>query len=250
MELLSLIIKFLILTALASGIIVFFLHRTLISSTDGAVKRLNEEIAKANEKQAELTQKIKEADEELAKRREEAKELANKMRTDAEEESKATREKIITKAREESEEIIAKAQNAKEKIREELEKEMDTKAVNFSIQILNDILSEKSKAALDNTLVGEFLEKLEGIDMSRISEDVKSADVITLGEIPSDVKTKMTQIVKKKLNRDIALNASTDPNIGGGVVLKFGSMALDGSVKNLIREAAISIQESIDTKAA
>ena len=53
------ILQFLVLTAVVSGAIIFFLHRTLIASTDGAVKRLNAETETVRSKQKELNEKIK-----------------------------------------------------------------------------------------------------------------------------------------------------------------------------------------------
>jgi F0F1-type ATP synthase membrane subunit b/b' len=245
----DLILKFLFLTALVSGAIIFFLHRTLISSTEGAVKRLNDEIGKATAKQAELTRKLREADEELSRRQTEARQLAEKMRTDAENESKEEREKIIKKAREEGEEIIAKAQGAKEKMRTDLEKEMDGKGIDFGMQILNNVLSEKAKGNLDQVLIGEFLENLKTIDMSRISSDVKEVEVISLTQPTEDLKKQVVQIVKSKINRDISVAAKVDSNIGGGLILKFGSMALDGSVRNLMRDVVTSMKKDVEARA-
>jgi len=54
------------------------------------------------------------------------------------------------------------------------------------------------------------------------------------------------RIVKEKLKRDISVDASTDTNLGGGALLKFGSMTLDGSLKNLIREECTVLTEKVD----
>ncbi len=244
----DLILKFLFLTALVSGAIIFFLHRALISSTEGAVKRLNDEIGKATAKQAELTRKLREADEELSRRQAEARQLAEKMKTDAENESREEREKIIKKAREEGEEIIAKAQGAKEKMRLDLEKEMDGKGIDFGMQILNSVLSEKAKGNLDQVLIGEFLENLKTIDMSRISSDVKEVEVISLTQPSEELKKQVVQIVKSKINRDISVAPKVDSNIGGGLILKFGSMALDGSVRNLMRDVVTSMKKEVEAR--
>lgn len=219
-----------------------------ISSTEGATARLNEEIAKASAKQAELNMKIKKADEELEKRREEAKQLIEKMRAQAEEELKAEREKIIGKARQESEEIIAKAQNAKEKMKIELEKEFDIRLIDYAGQILNAVLNEKAVKSLGETLNEDFLLSLEGVDMSRITADVKSVDLITLKSVDANFKGRLETILKKKLGRDLAVNASVDPEIGGGAILKFGSMALDGSLHNAIREKCVKLKEAVDLR--
>ncbi len=228
------------------GVIIFFLHRALVASTEGAVHRLNEEITKTTQKQSELTQKLRKADEELTRRQQEAKELANKMRADAEQESKSERDKIIQKARAEGEEIIAKAQHATEKMKKELEKQMDIKGVKFAMQILNEVMSEKAKGALDQTLISEFVARLKNIDMTMIPSDVKAVDVITMNTIDAAVKSDIAKIVNEKLKRDLEIVVKNDPKIGGGVILKFGSMALDGSLVNSIREKGIAVQEELE----
>ena len=239
-------IQFVILTLVVAGGVIFFFRVFMFSSTEGALRRLDEEISRATRKQMELSEKIRLADEELERRKTEARQLADKMRTDAEEASKSEREKIIANARKEGEEIIAKAQTAKEKMRTDLEKEMDMKAITFGMGILNTVLSQKAKGTLDEVLIDEFVGKLQNVDMSRIGHDVKSADLITLTPVNEQMKNRISQVVKQKLNRDIALNASVDPNIGGGVILKFGSMALDGSIKNMIREVGLSQQRDVE----
>ena len=248
MEFTGLIVQFLVLTFIVAGVIIFFLHRSLVYSTEGAVKRLNDEIAKAQRKQSELSEKLRQADEELTKRQAEARQLAEKMRSDAETASKDEREKLIAQARKEGEEIIAKAQGAKEKLKLELEKQMDVMAIKFGMQILNNILSQKGQGALNDVLIEEFLASLKNVDMSRIGSDIKSVELVTLNPIDENRKNQLVKLVKEKLNRDIALNNTTDLKIGGGAILKFGTMALDGSIQNLIREEALALQKQIETK--
>ncbi len=246
MEFTGLILSFLGLMFVVCGAIIFGLHRTLVSSTEGVVKRLNDEIASANAKQSELSKKLKQADDDLAKRQKEAKELAQKMRSDAEEASKEERDAIVKKARDEGEAIIAKAQGSKDKIRRDLEKEFDVKMVHFGMKVLNFVLNQKAKGVLDGVLIDDFLERLKDVNMSRIGSDVTTVDLITLSPIDDNRKKQFSELIKGKLNREIIINASIDPELGGGTILKFGSMALDGSIKNLIKEAGIVLQEEIE----
>ena len=150
-------IRFIILMFVLVGGIAFIFRLIMFNSAEGAVKRLSDEIAKANAKQAELSKKIKEADEDLAKKQAEAKDLANKMRADAEEASKQEREKIINQARKEGEEIIAKAQGAKEKMREEIERNNEMRMISYSTTILGKILSQKAQGALQSLLIASLL---------------------------------------------------------------------------------------------
>ena len=244
----ELIIKFLILTFIVSGVVIFLIRIALFSSSEGVVQRLNEENKKIAVKQEELNKKILQANEELAQKQKEARELASKMRADAEQESVKEKEKIIAKARAEGEEIIAKAQGAKEKIRMDLEKENDIRVIKYSMEILNDILSQKAKGAFNETLIEEFLEKLKDTDMSRISPDITTVDVVTLDPVSEKVKERLSAVIKEKTGRSLKVNASLNPKIGGGLILKFGSMALDGSIQNLIREKALEFQQNVQSR--
>jgi len=244
----NLIVGFVIVQIFIVALIVVWLRMALVASTEGAVNRLNEEIAKANERQAELSKKLKESDEELNRRRAEAKALADKMQTDVQTESKKEREKIISEARKEGEDIIAKAQNAKDKVRQDLEKEVDLKVIQVGMQIVNNVLSQKAKSALNEVLVDEFIEQLKDTRMDRINQDVAAIDVISANAIDDSRKTLLVNTIKGKMGREPKFNYATDPNIGGGVILRFGSMALDGSVKNLIRETAIEMQGALETR--
>ncbi len=237
-----------ILIVVLPGTVIFFLHRTLVSSTEGAVKRLDSEAEQARAKQAELTRKLKEADEELSKRKAEADELTRKMITEAEEKVKEEREKLVKKAREEGEEIITKAQGTKDKIRKELEKEMYLKSIDYSVQILSSVLSDKIKEVLSNRLLEEFVEGLQKVDMSRMGSEVTTAEIITAVAVDDQNKTQINRILNDKLKREIKVNFNLEPQVIGGVVLKFGSLALDGSLRNMIKESAIIAKQKVENE--
>ena len=242
------ILGFIFLMFVVCGGLIMWIKIMLESSATGAVKRLNDEIASINAKQDELAQKLKQADEDLAQRRQEAKELADKMQSEAEESSKEAKEKIVNDARKEAEDIIVKAKNSTEKMREELEKQVDVKSLGFGMKALNSILSDKAKGVLDTVLINEFLEKLKDIDMTRISPDIQEAELVSLGSIDESIKTKFSELIRSKLNRELKVNMTTDAELGGGIILKFGTMALDGSMRNLIRESAAILQEKVEEK--
>ena len=241
-----LILQFLVLMFVVCGTIIFFLHKTLVSSTEGAVKRLNNETEEMRAKQKELNEKIKEADEELAKRKKEAAELANKMIEEAEEKAKAEREDVVKKARAEGEEIIAKAQRTQDKMRKAIEVELQVKMADFSMEILNKILSDKARGALNDQLMKEFIENLEKVDMSTIGHDIDTADIVTVAAIEDVYKKKIKEIIENKLKRPIKINATIDNSVVGGVMLQFGSLALDGSLKELIYETGSALKKKIE----
>ncbi len=246
MDLSLLFIKAIIFGMVFMGVAFFLLRRYLFKTTEGAVTRLNKETEVVRSKQTELNTKIKQAQEELVKRRAEADALVAKMKTAAEEKAKEEREKILAKSRQEGEEIIAKAQNTKDEIRKVLEKEMEMKATDFTVMILNEIFSDKVKNVFDGTLVNEFLDSLEKVDMAMISEDVDTADVLTAIPLSTELSQRLSGILKKKLNREINLNASVDKKIISGIILRFGTLSLNGSLQNMIKETGLGIKEKLE----
>ena len=228
--------------------LILLLRWSLLNSTEGAVRRLNVEVEQNRSKQAELNRKIKEADEELAKRKAEADQLTNKMIAEAEEKAQAEREKMVNRARAEGEEIITKAQGTKDQIRKDLEKEMHLKAVDYSIQVLTLILSQDLQGVLNGHLFREFIDGLKKVDMSRIGPEVGSAEVITAVPLEDRDKEQLTKVLLEKLNRTIKVNFLQDQQIIGGAVLKFGNLALDGSLQKRVKEEAIKSKQKIESE--
>ncbi len=248
MDLKSLIFSFLGLMIVICGILAFVLRWFLFSSTESSVRRLDDEIDRKREQQIELSRKLKQVDEELEQKRAEARELATRMHNEAEQGSKAKKEEMIQNARKESEEILEKAKESTKKLRAQLEKEMDIRAVGFGMDILNKILSQKSRGAFDQVLLEEFVENLKLTDTAHIGPEVSTVEMITVNPASDTIKNQIAAILTGKLGRNIQINASTDAEIGGGVILKFGSLALDGSIKNLIRETGLSMQTHLEAQ--
>lgn len=248
MNMTSLIFSFAGLMILICGILAFVLRWFLFSSTESSVRRLDEEVERKQELQVELGKKLKRIDEELEQKRKEARELSQRMHNDAEQSSKEKREQIISQARQESEEILNKARESTEKMRQELEKELDLRAVGMGMEILNKVLTDKSKGALNQVLIEDFIENLKVTDTSHINADVSEVGVITVHPLEESYKVTIAKVLRDKLGREVALKPSTDPDICGGVVLKFESLALDGSLKYLLREASVSMQSQMEAQ--
>lgn len=242
----SLLVQIIVVQVIIFGVVLFFLRKILLSSTQSAVNRLNNETEQVRAKQAELNQKIKEAEEELAKRRKEADDLAKKMIEESENKAKQEYDKHIKKARLDGEEIITKAQNSKDKMRREIEKEVELKMIDFSVDILSAVLSQKGQGALNNALITELLDALEKVDMGQVDKDIDTVSITTAIEVGAEIKNRIIKIIKEKLGREIKVNASIDPKIVGGVIFRFGSLALDGSFQSTLKETATGLKQKIE----
>jgi F-type H+-transporting ATPase subunit delta len=67
------------------------------------------------------------------------------------------------------------------------------------------------------------------------------AQVITAEELSEEIKTKIVEILKEKLNKNVEADFKVDPELIGGFVVKTTSVVVDASVKDLLRELAMKI---------
>lgn len=238
----GLIIQFLLLTAIISGALIFTLHRVFVSSVEGAKQRLDRDAEAARAREAELNRKIKQADDELIVRKKQLDQLEQKMKNELAAEAEKHREELITKARADAEEIIVKAQSTADTIRRDIEKQMELRIIDHSVNVLGNVLTRKAKASLEKDLVDEFIEQLKNMDMSKISLDIKKADVVTSLPISDADLKRITDVVKAKAGREIALSSKIDAGHLAGVIIQFGSLQLDGSLKTAIRDAAVVLK--------
>lgn len=241
-----LIIQFLVLTFVVSGVIIFVMKKLLFDTTQGAVNRLSKETQDVRAKQAELNEKIKQANEELVKRRAEADALTVKMKEDAENKAKEEREKIVQKARQDAEEIINKAQKTKDEIRRVIQKEMDMKAVDFTVVMLNELLSANTKGAFNESLINDFLVNVETVDMTMLSEEVNVAEVVVASPLDEKLRNRLSDILSKKLGRVVQINTQINEKILAGIILTFGSLSLNGSLQHMLKEKGVEIKEKVE----
>ncbi|MEI8011025.1 MAG: F0F1 ATP synthase subunit delta [Candidatus Omnitrophota bacterium] len=243
----QLMVGFVMSQVVVFGAILGLLYYFYVSQTDGAKKRLERDAEAARVREVELNRKISAADDELVSRRKELDKIELKMKTELEAEATKHKEELVQKARAEAEEIITRAQNSAAGIRRDIEKQMELKIIDHSVNILNGVLARGARVSLEKDLVEEFIEQLKAVDMSKISLDIKEADVITSADLgPSELK-RITDIIKNKSGRDIILHAKIDGSqVVAGMVIHFGSLQLDGSFKAAVRDAAVALKAEVE----
>lgn len=242
----DIVIKFGALLLFVSGGIIVLLHRVFFAGVENAKQRLEHDAEAARAREVELNRKIRQADEELAQRKRELDAIEQKMKGELEAEAVKHKEELVAKARVEAEDIITKAQNAADGVRREIEKNMEIKIIDYSCKILDEILTKKAGKALERDLVDEFIAQLQNVDMSKISPEIKQAEIQTVhGMDDTDLK-RIGAIIKSKIGRDLAVQSKEAPEHLSGVILKFGSLQLDGSLRMAMQDCAIALKTQVE----
>ena len=223
--------------------IVFVLRRILFSVSfieTRRLKRLSEENMK---KAQELEGKIEAAEKQYQERLIKAENEVKKLKAEAKEEADKLKEEQLSKARNEAERIINQALNAKEKMREEVEFHMQEKAVQQSLRIIQQVLNSDHQKLVHEGFVDEVLSELEKIEPEKLRAITESGELITPYEINKEKKDKIINILSKKTNKSISLEKKIDKEVISGIIIKLGSVVIDGSLAGKLKEAQAIINK-------
>ncbi len=91
---------------------------------------------------------------------------------------------------------------------------------------------------LNNTLIKEFLERGKEFDLSSVGATVDQLTVRTAFPLTKEESDKLTALMTQKLNRGIKIEEVVDSTAIAGIILLFGTLILDGSLANYVRDAA------------
>jgi len=231
------IFNFLLAAVLAVVIIGFILKKVLFSDAATNINRLHEERRKTERKQKELDIKAREYEERARAIIKEAEKNAEKIKNDAIESSEKQAKEIIAKGRAQGEELVKKANDAKDTLKKELEQKIEQAMIDTSVRAVKDVLNESMRKHLNDSISEGFIDDLKNADSSNIG-DFDSAELTSCFEIPEKVKGEIKKILEDKVGHKIEIKESSDENLIGGVVLRFGTLMLDGSLIAKIKEAA------------
>jgi F-type H+-transporting ATPase subunit b len=222
--------------------IVFVLKKLLYTESAKESVRLRELKAQTALKQKELQEKIDAADNAYKNKIDRAEEEARRMRSKLEQETEEMRKKILLKAKEDSEHIIKSAFNAKEKIREEIALEMHRKAPLLASQILKETLSADVRQILHGELVRDVINSIKKTKDTSLKTGVDSGEVASAHPLKKNEKAEIESLLSDRAGHGITLHEKEDPKLVAGLIIKVGTILIDGSLDNRLRQAQKDIE--------
>ncbi len=232
------LLQFIILQVIVFSAVIFFMKKILSSDTQAAVGRLDTTYQDLLTKQKELNEKIEEAEKEYAAKKEESVQLLEKMKTDANDEARKKKDEILKQAKAQADEILERAKSSSEEIYRKIEREVRAKAVDDAALLLQQSLSQNTTNAFHSEVLEDFLLKGKDFDLSKVSPHVEVVSVKTPFLLTDQQKAKINALISTKINRTLKLEEIEEKSLIAGVCLMFGTLILDGSLANTIREVA------------
>lgn len=244
METLKILIPIVVVNAVALGLIVFVIKKLLLSDTMRAVGTIKQVEAEVRKKEETIRMEIDVHEKDFQKKKIEAEEALDQKRKASEKEVALMKENVLSQAKKEGDNIIEQAKKNEANFRQQLAQDMDEKAVDYAGQIFHMVSSERMSSELNKALIGELLDALEEVDASAITIDGEAVEFRSSHEIVPEQKQRLQKLVKEKFSLDIKVEEKIDESILGGLILKLGSLEIDGSLKNRYQEAVAEVKKT------
>ena len=228
------------------GAVIFILKKILSQDTESSINRLDKVYQDLLNKQKDLTQKIEGAEKEYSAKKEEASLIVSKMKTEAMDEIRRKQDEVIKKAKSEAEEILKKAHDSEEKFRRGIEKEYQRNVIERASNLLRTAFGDKIIGVLHEALVIEFLEKVQMIDLSQVSANIDALMIKSANALTKPQLEQFQKFISSKINRTVKIETIEDKTLVAGVLFQFGTLLLDGSLNNYVKEAAVTAKQNLE----
>ncbi len=240
-------LQFVLLQVIVFSVLVFFLRKMLSGDTETNVKRLSTVYEELVKKQRELLEKNEMAEKEYQTKKEEAALIADKLSNQALDKIRKKEEEVLKKTRVEAEEIIAKAYGSRDQLSHEIRVEVSKKAIDIMAEMLKKVFSADTTRLIHGQFVKDFIKEIQTADFSSVDVTEHQPVVRSAFPLTTEEQREFQKVLGQKLNAaEFTIEETAEASLIAGVVLQIGTLFLDGSFANTIKESAIELKEKFE----
>lgn len=242
------IFGFALMQIVVFGAVLYFYKKIMTGDTENTVKRLGAVYEDLLVKQKELTEKIEAAEKDYEAKKEEAATIADKLAGQAMDEVRKKEEEILKKARSEAEDILSKAHGSRDQMAREMEVAANKKMVDFVADLLTRVFDEKTRALIHVQFIKNFIEQAKKSNLDSIDLREQHPTIRTAIALKKEEKDELGRVIAERLGKpDIQIDEAVDEKLIAGVAMQIGTLLLDGSFSNTLKEAAIQVKEKLQS---
>jgi len=233
----ELVAPLIILQVIVFVVIIFFLRKMMYSASSEEIDRLKKLEAEYTRRTNDLAAKLDETERQLKARADLAEDEARRISEQAKADAEKVKEEALVKARQESERIVSQALSTKDKVKEDIESQMKDRCASISQDMIRKIFNSKHQQPVHEGFVNEIIEELERVEAGKLNVLSEKGELITPYEIDERTKEKIASIISKKSGKKISLSEKIDKSVIAGIVIKLGSLVIDGSLSGRLKDA-------------
>jgi len=224
--------------------VVFVIKRLLLSDTMNAVQRIQQVEADVRKREEGIRREIEEHEREFTRKKADAETEIQRHREEGEKEVARMREQVLEDARTEGDRLIEQAKKNEQKFREQLAQDIEERAVEYGGEVFRLVFSDKMNEVLNRQFIDELLDALAEVDGSTITIDSGSAEFIASHPLPAEQKQRLETLLAERFGVNVKVEEKLQPDLMAGLILKLGSLEIDGSLLNRYREAVAEVKKN------
>jgi F-type H+-transporting ATPase subunit delta len=238
------LIMMVVLQVVIFGVMVFFLKKILLRDTLTAVDKIRQVESDVARKEEGMRKQIEDHEKEFSRQKAELKDELEKERAVSEAGLGQLKDTITAEAQKEAARILTDAKRKEEKMREEIERQMEAKAIDRAGEVFRLTFSEAVTESVNREFVGELISALREVDAESIHIEGDEAHFVSSHAIDSAQREELKQVVSEKFNINVEINEDVDTSLLGGLMMKIGTLEIDGSLRNRFTEACKQLAEA------
>lgn len=230
----------LVFLVLFCGALMYGMYRVLGKQATQAADRFSTMSEDFEKKKADLKKLTQETERKAEQLISAAQKECDQLRSKAAEEVQATRMKTIQETRHEAERIVSDAMKARDAMKLELVEEMHVKTIEAACQLVLTIFPVQLRQDVHDYWLNELLEQgLQALDRFESREEIKAVEVVSAFPLDDAHREKILKSIQKKINTEIKLVESVNPDLVAGLRMTLGHLVLEGSLAEKLKEAAL-----------
>ncbi len=213
----------------------------MASRTIRQVRQVEDEVQKRED---EIKRDIAEHEQAFATMKDEADREIQGHKDESRREVARLKEQALAEAKAEGAKIIELARQNEQKLRDQIARQMDEKAIDYGGKVFNLVFSDIMTASLNGQFVSELMDALRDIDKGSITVEGTAAEVTVSHPLDPAQHKELEGVLREKFGDGVTLTEATDASLLGGLILKLGTLEIDGSLRNRYQEAVHEVKKS------
>jgi len=242
-ELLRVAVPIVAVHAVVLVVLVGGIRLLLAGTASRAVRRVRQVEDEVRKKEEDIRREIDEHERDFAEKKAETERQLQAHRDEARREAAHLKEKAVAEAKKESQKIIEQAHKNEQKIRDQIARQMEDKAVEYGGRIFKLVFSDLLTGELNGLFNGELIDALNEIEEGAITVDSGAASVTVSHPMSEVQRTRLETVLREKFRKDAVIEETVDETLLAGLILKMGSLEIDGSLRNRYMEAVGEVKK-------
>ncbi len=242
-EVLAVAIPIIIMHMVVLVVLIGFIRVIIVGHAKRATTRVKQVEDEVRKKEEDIKREIEEHEKDFDAKKAEADRQLQAQREESRREAAQLKEQAIAEAKKGSQKIIEQAHKNERKIKEQIARQMEEKTVEYGGRVFKLVFSDLMTGDLNKQFINELIDALDEIEKGSITVDSPEATIITSHPLEAEQKKRLQSVLRDKFNDQATIEESTDEGLLGGLVLKMGSLEIDGSLRNRYQEAVAEVKK-------